>query len=377
MPVNQENTESSPIIRVSSPNQQLEPQKNQNQHPGPQKDQNQQPEPQKVQNHQQTTNPSISEQNPQLQHNIPANQGNEPPQLQPNPPKHPTEDPKSTQDSKFYHQHREIDYKITADDLKNFRVAFTSEDPEDKHIKSIDFTPNGMGGLYNTNNTIKFIWFEEGSPQEHVINVVKYGSGICRFLNPYDRIIHTSMKVDDSIRLYNSAKNGYDMFFKGHAAEVIELEVFPLWNSNFVSASRDNTVKFWNIRQNSCIKSMAFKKCPIIACHPKDLQVAVAYATGTSTYVIELYDLRILATESAVTTFYFEDQEFQWKIMKYSKNGKYLMVNTNNTLTIVIDVEAGAACHRLYGRFMIFLGMELIFDAQTYFWGRTKIETCV
>jgi len=332
----QQEHQSSPLITTTStPNHQLE-----------------------NQNNQQIPIPVVSQQSPQHQHNNRANQSNGSPL--PNPqhqvhlPRHPTDNTGSPQQpiqKTYYHKHRDVEYKITAGDLKKFRVAFTAEIPDDMKIKSIDFSANGMDAMLNTKNIIKFIRLDPEGPRENFIKVAKYGAGICKFLNPYNRIIHTSTRCDDDIRLYHIKKNGYDTYFKGHCAEVTGLEVSPLWHVNFVSASKDNTVKFWDIRRENYVRSKTFKRCPIIACHPKDLQVAVAYATDKITYVIELYDFRKMEVDKAVSKFYFEDQEFQWKIMKFSKNGKYLMINTNNTLTIVINAETGTTCQRLHGKF--------------------------
>ena len=318
----------------------------------------QHPKYQQVPNPPPTSSPVISIKSPQSQIYSPVHPGNGSPYMSPQqqtqqPRHHPghTGSPKQSVQFNYFHQHREIEHKITADDLRNFRVSFTSENKDDKQIKSIDFCASGLAGLFNTNDIIKFVWLDPDCPQEHAFKISKYGSGVCRFLNPYDRIIHTSTKVDDNVRLFNAEKNGYDIYFKGHSAEVIGLEVFPLWNNNFVSASKDNTVKFWDIRYEKCVKSININKCPVIACHPKDLQVAIAYAFDKSTYVIEIYDLRKIEADSPVNKFYYDDQEFQWKVMKFSNNGKYLMINTNSALTIIIDVETGKMSRRLYGRF--------------------------
>ncbi|XP_070495335.1 WD repeat-containing protein 82-like [Chironomus tepperi] len=264
----------------------------------------------------------------------------------PQQPQHPAE---SSKISNYYHKHHEIDHKITADDLRNFRVAYTSEIPDESEIKSIDFCASGMAGLYNTQNTIRFIWLDPERPQDHVLHVAKYGCGQCRFLNPYDKVIHTSTKSNDDLRLYNICKNGYDIYFKGHTAEVTGLDVFPLWHRNFVSASKDNSVKFWDVRHQNCTKSISTKPYSIIACHPKELQVAVAYPSDKTSYIIEIYDLRTVDDDSPIIRLHFDGQESQWKLMKFSNNGKYLMINTNSSLTIIIDVDSGEMCRRLYG----------------------------
>ncbi|KAL7015399.1 hypothetical protein ACKWTF_016431 [Chironomus riparius] len=313
----------------------------------------QHPKHQQLQNLPSNSSPVISIQSPQSQIYSPIYQGNGSPYMC---PKQQTQQPgfppnytKQAVQFNYFHQHHDTEHKIIADDLKNFRVAFTSENKDDKLIRSIDFCASGMAGLFNTKDIIKFVWLDPEYPQEHAFKVSKYGSGICRFLNPYDRIIHTSTKVDDFVRLFNVGKNGYDIYFKGHSSEVTGLEAFPLWNNNFVSASKDNTIKYWDIRHENCVKSININKCPLIACHPKDLQVAVAYASDKSTCVIEIYDLRKLETDDPVTKFYFDDQEFEWKVLKFSNNGKYLMINTSSALTLMIDVATGKMCNRLYG----------------------------
>lgn len=294
-----------------------------------------------------TSSPVMSVQSPQSQS---PREYSSPIQSSPKQNQHPGT-PKQASKFNYFHTHQEIKHKITANDLKNFRVAFTSKIPNDKQIRSIDFCASGIAGLFNTQDIIHFIWLNPEHPQEKSFKLSKYGTGVCRFLNPYDRIIHTSTKVDDFVRLFNVAKNGYDIYFKGHNAEVTGLEVLPLWHKNFVSASKDNSVKFWDIRQENCVKSMNFPKLPIIACHPKNLQVAVAYASGSSSYIIEVYDLHTLEVGNPIAKLGFDDQEFQWKTMKFSNNGKYLSINTDSTLTILIDVETGVLCRRLHGEF--------------------------
>lgn len=239
---------------------------------------------------------------------------------------------------------------ILVDDLRKFRVGFTAEDKSDNYIRSIDFSPDGMVALCNTENAIRFYTLNPKLPTELILTTGKYGAGIAKFFNDSSKVVHTSTKVDFGLRLSDHNSKSYERYFLGHSAEVTSLVLAKSSHNVFASASKDKSVKIWDSRQSSCVHSKSTKSHPITEFHSEDTQLAVATAVDETTFLIEFIDIRNVKDENVVSKFYLTDQDFEWTDMTFSNNGKFLMINTVDTLSIVIDPATGDMLHRLSGK---------------------------
>lgn len=246
-------------------------------------------------------------------------------------------------------RNNQSDLKITSNDLKRLRIAYTTDLESAQPCQSVDFSPNGLFGVFSTNAAVKFVQLEPEQPRSVTVTLGKYGVGTSKFLDDY-KIIHSSKKVNHAIRMLDITDKQYICYFDGHEDEVTSLDV-SLHSANFASSSKDKNVLLWDRRERKPVASKKYSECPLIAYHPTEQELAVAYLAHKDSYTVDILDLRKLSRFKIVTRFQVEDQDFLWTKLTYSNNGNFLMINTNDTLTIVVDAVTGAALHRFVGEY--------------------------
>jgi COMPASS component SWD2 len=89
----------------------------------------------------------------------------------------------------------------------------------------------------------------------------KYGVHLPRFTHNSQNVVYASTKEDgtnlrvvadeDTLRYLSLHDNHYIRYFKGHKKQVLSLEISPT-DELFLSASRDDTVRLWNLSSPNC-----------------------------------------------------------------------------------------------------------------------------
>lgn len=181
---------------------------------------------------------------------------------------------------------------------------------------------------------------------------------MARFTHHANSIIYASTKVDDGIRYLSTHDNSYIRYFKGHTKRVTSLTMCPS-NDSFLSASLDDTVKFWDLRSSSPQGSLNLHGAYLAAYDPSASVIAVA---SPPTQTILLYDMRNF-DKPPFATFDMQDIERAfvnlgqrpaqgWTALEFSNNGKYLLLATSGPGHFVLDAFEGkleAYLHRIQG----------------------------
>jgi hypothetical protein len=233
--------------------------------------------------------------------------------------------------------------QISQDDLKKFRVGFTLREIEPIH--SVDFSHDGMHVIYNTGSHIKVITLRDDQPSSFEVSTNKYPSKIAKFTRAGD-ILHTSLN-DNTVRVLDQRSKSYKVYCAGHTEPVTSMSTSKMDDNVFVTGSQDCSVRIWDSKSATSLSTTTFSAAPIVAMHPTEKRVAVAYRKGGDKYVLEVFDLRM----NAVANFEVEC-EFEWCDMRYSNDGRTVMVNTCESLIMIVDMEYGEVVHRLYGGFI-------------------------
>lgn len=220
---------------------------------------------------------------------------------------------------------------ITEEDIKKLRTAFTTF--ENAKIKSLTFHYNGELLAYNTNEKIEILKLSE-KVDKFPITVKKYGCGFCKFYDEQS-LLHTSTDSNENIRFLDLAKEGYIRYFPGHAKKVLNLEV---GDRHIVSSSDDNTIRLWDPRQQEVVKIHQGHKAPLIALHTAVLVVA------TDSCTIEFFEMPNL--DKCHKKFVFEKVEgVEWTSIKFSDEGKKLLVTTNSSCLLIFDATRQQELH--------------------------------
>ncbi|KAF2200349.1 WD repeat-containing protein-like protein [Delitschia confertaspora ATCC 74209] len=219
-------------------------------------------------------------------------------------------------------------------------------------ITSLDFDDTGELAIVARNDdTLQIYNCKEGKHAKE-LKSQKYGVHLARFSHHAQSIIYASTKVDDTIRFLSTHDNSYIRYFKGHTDTVTSISLCPSSDS-FISCSRDNTVRIWNLQSNH-YQGLLNLHAPYLAAYdPSATVIAIA---SPPTHSILLYDIRNY-DKPPFATFDLQDleQRFlapggggEWTKLEFTNDGKSLIVGTTGVGHFVLDAFSGEIKHFCY-----------------------------
>lgn len=179
----------------------------------------------------------------------------------------------------------------------------------------------------------------------------KYGVHLARFSHHAQSIIYASTKVDDTIRFLSTHDNSYIRYFRGHTDTVTSISLCPS-SDTFMSCSKDNTVKLWNLGSQSYYGMLNLHGATLGAYDPSATVIAIA---SPATQNVLLYDVRnydkspfacfdLLELEQR----FLGPQKGQWTKIEFTNDGKSLVVATDGIGHFVLDAFSGDIQHFCY-----------------------------
>ncbi|KAF2873819.1 WD repeat-containing protein-like protein [Massariosphaeria phaeospora] len=238
-----------------------------------------------------------------------------------------------------------------SDVITTFRPTRRFKSPSSSTaITSLDFDDTGeLAVIARDDDTLQIYNCKEGKHAKE-LRSQKYGVTLARFSHHAQSIIHTSNKIDDTIRFLSTHDNSYIRYFKGHADTVTSIALCPSSDS-FISCSRDKTVRLWALNSNSH-QGLLKLHAPYLAVYdPSATVIAIA---SPPTHSILLYDVRNY-DKSPFATFdlleleqRFLSQGGDWTKMEFTNDGKNLVVSTTGNGHFVLDAFSGEISHFCY-----------------------------
>ncbi|KAG0169547.1 member of Set1p complex, histone methyl transferase [Apophysomyces sp. BC1015] len=176
----------------------------------------------------------------------------------------------------------------------------------------------------------------------------KYGVNLARFTHSKNNVVYASTKEDDTLRYLSLHDNKYIRYFRGHKKRVLALEMSPL-GDQFLSASLDETARLWDLRSAACQGMIHIKGRPTVAVDPAGL----VFAVGLGSKEIKMYDLRAYDS-GPFSTWTVEDSYTpmglpEWTNLRFSNDGKHIMISTVSNMNYLIDAYNGSLKQRLVG----------------------------
>eukprot|EP00731_Ephydatia_muelleri_P034088 Em0047g7a len=185
---------------------------------------------------------------------------------------------------------------------------------------------------------------QEGRPKRTVYSK-KYGCDLIQYTHASNAIIYSSNKVDDTVRFLSLHDNKFLRYFNGHTKRVVCLMMAPV-NDIFLSGSLDRTIRLWDLRSPNCQGLMHLNGRPVASFDPEGL----IFAAGIDSRQLKLYDLRTF-DKGPFATFHLR-QEFpgyEWTGLKFSNDGKKILVQSNMGQIKLVDAFQGHELHTLTG----------------------------
>jgi COMPASS component SWD2 len=233
--------------------------------------------------------------------------------------------------------------KLVDNVVRNFLVAKIFRENTDK-INSINFSPDGETLISSSDDDQIVIYDCEKGIQKRTINSKKYGVDLILYTHAKNTAIHASTKVDDTIRYLSLHDNKYLRYFQGHTKKVVTLCMSPI-DDSFLSGSLDKTLRLWDLRSPNCQGLMHLAGRPVAAFDPEGL----IFAAGVNSEAIKLYDLRSFDKGPFVTFRLNQEKECDWTGLKFSPDGKTILISTNGSIIRLIDAFAGTPLQTFAG----------------------------
>ncbi|XP_010149559.1 PREDICTED: WD repeat-containing protein 82, partial [Eurypyga helias] len=183
-----------------------------------------------------------------------------------------------------------------------------------------------------------------GDKPKRTLYSKKYGVDLIRYTHAANTVVYSSNKIDDTIRYLSLHDNKYIRYFPGHTKRVVALSMSPV-DDTFISGSLDKTIRLWDLRSPNCQGLMHLQGKPVCSFDPEGL----IFAAGVNSEMVKLYDLRSFDKGPFATFKMQYDRTCEWTGLKFSNDGKLILISTNGGFIRLIDAFKGAVLHTFGG----------------------------
>lgn len=229
--------------------------------------------------------------------------------------------------------------KLIDTNVMRFRVAKEFSENNDK-INSIDFSQDGTTLISSSNDDAIIIYDCEKGTVKRTLQSKKYGVGLIRHTHTSNTAIHTSNKIDDTIRYLSLPDNKYLRYFVGHQKSVVTLCMSPI-DDTFLSGSLDKTIRLWDLKSPNCSGIMQTQGRPVANFDPEGL----IFAVGINSEFVKLYDLRSFDKGPFNAFKLNHNKDVNWTGLKFSPDGKQICITTDANTLQTLDSFIGTPLH--------------------------------
>lgn len=218
-------------------------------------------------------------------------------------------------------------------------------------VHSMDFSDDGKMLVTSSDDDSINLYNCTDGLHANTLHSKKYGAGIVRFTHAGNTVIHTSTKNNannDTIRYLSLHDNKYIRYFVGHKDKVTSLGLSPV-NDMVLSASRDMSVRLWDLRSPNCSGVVQANDNTAAAFDPKGLVFAVGVGSEIKLYDVRKFDKGPFDTFSVRKTRPMDAGSIV--DLEFSGDEQHIMARTTDNLLYVLDAYkdptdyATKACH--------------------------------
>ncbi|EFJ06797.1 hypothetical protein SELMODRAFT_186562 [Selaginella moellendorffii] len=229
--------------------------------------------------------------------------------------------------------------EIAEDVVKNMSVGAVFKDCGGK-ISSLDFhRTEDLMVTAAEDASIRLYDTASATPMKTLYSA-RYGVDHICFTHHTNAVIFSSSNgSDESLRYLSLYDNRFLRYFRGHTQRVVSLCMSPK-NDSFMSGSLDHTVRLWDLRSNVCQGLLRVRGRPSVAYDQQGLVFAVAMEGGA----IKLFDVRSF-DKGPFDTFLVGGDTAEVAGMKFSNDGKMMLLSTTNSRVYLLDAYSGKKMH--------------------------------
>jgi len=233
--------------------------------------------------------------------------------------------------------------KLVDNVIRSMRVGKVFKENQDP-VNHLHFSADGASLITSAEDDQIIIYDCERGAKAKTTNSKKYGVDLVHFTSNKSNVVHASTKENDIIRYLNVAQNKYLSYFRGHSKRVVTLCMSPT-DESFLSGSLDKTIRLWDLRSANCQGLMHLAGRPVAAFDPEGL----IFAAGINSESVKLYDLRSFDKGPFSSFKFTPEKDVDWTGLKFSPDGKTILISTNGSLIRLIDAFTGATLQTFTG----------------------------
>ncbi|CAD5218100.1 unnamed protein product [Bursaphelenchus okinawaensis] len=211
-------------------------------------------------------------------------------------------------------------------------------------VNSIDFDDTGCMMLVSGEDENLVVYDVLAGGMQCIVPSKKYGCAHAKYLHSQELALYASTKKDDSIRLLSLYDTHYVRYFQGHSKQITGISVSPV-DDMFITSSKDKTLRFWDAKQEACCGIMQVNSNATAAFDPEGLVIAVAIGSDQ----IRMYDKRAYENGPFVSFDLGIIKDTKWTNIKFSEDGKSILVMTSGNYHRLVDAFNGGITHSLTG----------------------------
>lgn len=225
--------------------------------------------------------------------------------------------------------------KLVDNVIRSMKVGKVFKDNQEG-INHLHFSNDGSMLISSSDDDQIVIYDCERGVNKRSLNSKKYGVDLIHFTQHKSNVVHASTKENDIIRYLNVDGNKYISYFRGHTKRVVTLCMSPT-DDSFLSGSLDKTIRLWDLRSPNCQGLMQLAGRPVAAFDPEGL----IFAAGINSESVKLYDLRSFDKGPFSSFKLNSEKDAEWTGLKFSPDGKTILISTNSSLIRLIDAFNG------------------------------------
>ena len=104
-------------------------------------------------------------------------------------------------------------------------------------------------------------------------------------------------------------------------------------DDTFISGSLHKTIRLWDLQSPNCQGLMHLQGKPVCSFDPEGL----IFTAGVNSEMVKLYDLRSFDKGPFATFKTQYDRTCEWTRVKFSSEGKLILISTNGSFIHLID----------------------------------------